>query len=183
MDFAYFLVTGSKAWEAHYHENFFNVHGGFLWGGLAALIIAAIFACIFYFVCCGSKKSRKMANITVWTVFLLISGVIGYFYADLVVIGDAAAKDNKGIFREHSFYKAMDDYYIEQSQKPGISTTELHQLAALKNQIRTNLNKDGDIRFEYDITTGILAILFFILISILIKRFSPQGKTIPIQNP
>lgn len=183
MDLFYFLVTGSKAWEPHFHENFFNVQGGFLWGIIGALIIGVVCSCAFYFGCCNSSKSSKLANINVWTISLVISAVIAYLYADLVVIGDSATTDNTSVFRTHSFYKANDDYFIQQTSKPGVSQTFINDLTQKKNEIKNNLDKGGDVRFDYDITTAFLAAIFFFFTSILVKRFTINGKSIPFLKP
>lgn len=183
MDFFYFLVTGSKSWEPHYHENFFNTQGGFLWGIIGALVIGVICACAFYFGCCNSKKSSKSANLGVWAITMLICAVVAYFYADLVVIGDSATTDNSSLFRTHSFYKANDDYFIQQTSQSGVSETLINDLTQTKNTIKTNLDKGGDVRFDYDITTALLAAIFFFLTSLIVKRFTINGKTIPFQKP
>lgn len=183
MDFFYFLVTSSKAWEPRFHENFFNSQGGFLWGFIGALVLGVICACAFYFGCCNNKKSAKSASIGVWAVTLVICGILGYFYADLVIIGDSATTDNGSIFRRHSFYKANDDYFIKETGKAGVSDTVIKQLTQTKNEIKTNLDRGGDVRFDYAITTAVLALLFYFLTSIIIKRFTVNGKTIPFLKP
>ena len=62
MEFFYFLVTGSKAWEPIYHANFFN-GGGFSHGVICALIIGAVCAIAFYFGCCNSNNTSKLTKI------------------------------------------------------------------------------------------------------------------------
>lgn len=183
MDFFYFLVTDNKAWEPHYHENFFNAQGGFLLGIIGALVIGVICACAFYFGCCNSKKTSKSANLGTWAITMFICAVVAYFYADLVVIGDPATTDNTSIFRTHSFYKANDDYYIQETSKPNVSETLINDLTQTKNTIKTSLDKGGDVRFDYDITTTLLAAIFFYLTSLIVKRFTINGRTIPSQKP
>lgn len=183
MDFFYFLVTGSDSWEPHYHENFFNIQGGFLWGFIGALILGIIVASAFYFGCCNSSKSCKSANIGVWAISLCICAVMSYFYADFVVIGDSNTTDNTSVFRAHSFYKANDYYFIQQTSVPGVSQTFIDDLTQKRNEIKYNLDKGGDVRFEFDITTAILAAIFFFITSIIVKRFTINGKTIPFERP
>lgn len=183
MYFFYYLVTGSNSWESHYHENFFNAHGGFLWGIIGALIIGVVCACVFYFGCCNSKKTSKSANLVVWVITMLICAVVAYFYADLVVIGDPATTDNTSVFRAHSFYAANDEYFIEKTSQSGVSETDINDLTQTKNKIKTDLDKGGDVRFEYDITTALLAAIFFFLTSLIVKRFTINGKTIPLKKP
>jgi hypothetical protein len=183
MDFFYFLVTGSKAWEPHYHQNFFITQGGFLLGVIGALIIGAVFALAFYFGCCNSKKSSKSANLSVWALFLLLGAVVSYFYADLVVIGDTATTDKNSVFRTHSFYEANNQYYLQKTNQSGVSKTLMEDLTNKRNEIKSNLDKGGDVRFDYDITTAVLAILFFFIVSVIVKRFTINGKTIPFLKP
>lgn len=183
MDFFYFLVTGSEAWELHYHKNFFITQGGFLWGVIGALIVGVIVACAFYFGCCNSSKTSKSANVGVWAISLCLCAVVSYFYADMVVIGDTKTTDINSVFRVHSFYKANDDYYIAKSQDRTMTPTMLSELNQKKIEIKSNLDKGGDVRFEFDITTAILAVIFFFLASIIVKRFTINGKTIPFERP
>lgn len=183
MDFIYFLVTGSEAWEPNYHDNFFITQGGFVWGIIGALIVGVIVACAFYFGCCNSSKTSKFANIGVWAISLCLCAVVSYFYADMVVIGDPKTTDDNSVFRTYSFYKANDDFYIRTSQDPQMTSTLLSELNQKRIEIRSNLDKGGDVRFEFDITTAILAVIFFFLASIIVKRFTINGKTIPFERP
>lgn len=183
MDFFYFLVTGSQSWEPHYHENFFTTQGGFLWGTIGAAVIGILFALIFYFGCCNSKTSQKSATTGVWAIFLLIGGVVAYFYADMVVIGNTGTTDNASIFRSHSFYKANEDYYIQQTSQGTASPTLIQELTQTKGKIKSDLDKGGDVRFDFDITTALLAVLCFFITSIIVKRFTLGGKSIPFLKP
>lgn len=182
-EFFYFLVTGSKSWTLNYHENFFNVHEGFFWGLMGALIIGVICALVFYFGCCNSKKSAAMANIGVWAGFLVVCALIGYIYADMVVIGKSGIVDQNSIFRTYSFYKANNDYYLQETRKPGVSETTVKQLLDTKNRIENDLNKGGDVRLPFNLTTAVLAIIFYFIASIFVKRFTINGKHIPFLKP
>ena len=85
--------------------------------------------------------------------------------------------------RTYSFYKANEDYYISRTGQPNISQTEITDLAQKKTEIKSNLDKGGDVRFDFNLTTAILSMIFFFLVSIGVKRFTINGKTIPVQNP
>lgn len=188
MEFFYFLVTGSNAWENRFHENFFNIQAGFLWGFIGALVIGVICACAFYFGCCNSKKSNKSANLGVWAITMLICAGVAYFYADFVIIGDSKTSDDSSIFHKYSFYRANDIYLVNEinpatSSLDNITETDIKDLKAIHNKIKTNLDKGGDVRFDYDITTALLAAIFFFITSLIVKRFTIAGKTIPFQKP
>lgn len=187
MDFIYFLVTSSKDWTNTFHENFFNANFGFAMGVIGAVIIGIVLSIAFYFGCCNSSKSCKSATIGVWSVFLILASVIAYFYADLIVIGDASTKDDKSVFRAYSFYKANEDYYINQTDERnrgnGGNDTFKTDLNQKKEEIKSNLNKGKDVRFEYDLTTAVLTAFIFFIASLVFKRFTINGKTIPCKKP
>lgn len=182
MDFFYLPVTQSKAWSDSFkfHENFFIDQGGFLWGLIGALIIGAVLACVFYFGCCNSKTSAKSATIGVWTLFLVLSGVGGYFYADVVFIGDS---NKQSMFYEYSFYKANDKYFNDKAQEFRKSQSEIDRLTQTRAKIVSDLDKNGDVRVEYNATTAAWALVFFFLTSVGVKRFTRIGKHIPFLKP
>lgn len=124
-----------------------------------------------------------MANIGVWAGALAISAVVTFFYADMVIIGQSGATDNSSIVRTHSFYKANEDYYINRTGQPNISKTEISDLAQKKTEIKSNLDKGGDVRFDFNLTTAILAMVFFFLTSVCVKRFTINGRSIPFLKP
>lgn len=183
MDFFYFLVTSSQSWETRFHENFFNSQDGFLLGVVGALILGILCALFFYFACCNSNQSVKYANIGVWGAMLIICGIVAYLYADNVIIGNSDTTDDNSLFRSYSFYKANDEYYISETSKPGVNPTYINDLLKTKNDIKNELDKGGDVRVDYDVTTAVLAILFFLITSIVVKRFTINGKTIPFEKP
>lgn len=182
-DFIYFFVTGSKDWEPIYHQNFFFNQNGFTFGVLGALAIAFIAAIGFYFGCCNSSKSCSMANLGVWGVTLGICGLVAYFYADYVVIGAPKESNKESMFRKYSFYQANEDLYLIKIREEKISKTQIEDLARTKEEIRVKLNKGNDVRLPFNFTTTILAIVFYFLISIAIKRLTINGKCIPIEKP
>lgn len=182
MDFIYFLVKGSAAWDSIYHANFFD-GGGFIHGLISAAIIGAVCALVFYFGCCNSDKSSKMATIGVWTSVLIIGAVLTFFYADMVIIGKSGVNSDKSIMRTYSFYKANEDYYIARTRQPNISPSEITDLAKKKAEIKNNLDKGGDVRLNFDFTTAVLSMVFFFLTSIGVKRFTINGKAIPLKKP
>lgn len=181
MDFIYFLVEGSNHWEPNFHVNFFNEQGGFLYGALGALIIGVIAACAFYFGCCNSSKSGKSANIGVWSVVLCVCGIISYFYADLFIIGASNTEDESSVFRTYSFYNANTQFLISESE--GASPSYVAELTNKYNDIKGNLDQGSDVRFEFDITTALLAVICYFITSIVVKRFTINGKTIPFEKP
>lgn len=183
MDFIYFFVTDSKDWEPIYHQNFFFDQSGFTLGVLGALAIAAIAAIVFYFGFCNSSKSCSMANLGVWGVTLGICGLVAYFYADYVVIGAPKDSNKESMFRKYSFYQANEDLYLLKTRGAIISKTQIEDLARTKDDIRDKLNKGNDVRLPFNFTTTFLAIVFYFLISMAIKRFTINGKCIPFEKP
>ena len=180
MEFLYFLVTGSDAWSL-YHQNFFVAQGGFTTGVIAAAVIGAVLSWAFYFGCCNSKDTQKSANIGVWAAFLLIAIVVGYLFADNVVIGSSSTTDKSSLFRKYSFYEANDTYYLNETK--GASPTKIEDLASLNATIKANLDKGGDVRKPYNVTTAVLTAIFFFITSMMVKRYTISGKGIPFKKP
>lgn len=176
MDFFYFLVTDDNSWEPLFHPNYFN-SVGFLYGVLGAFAIGAVLALIFYFGCCNNKDSVKYSTKSIWAIFLLIAGVVGYFYADVALIGDPDTT-KPGTF---SFSEANNQYYIEQAK--GAPVEKVSQLNQIHTKIKSDLKKGGDIRFPFAITTSVLTILFYFIVSLVVKRFTYTGKAIPMLKP
>ncbi len=184
MEIFYFFVRQSKAWDGlvGYHENFFIHQGGFMMGFLGALIFGIIVACVFYFGCCNSKKTSKYATISAWAISLAIAAVIGYFYADLVIIGKPKAEE-ASLFRRYSFYQANKDYCIEKTKGSEVSETSKTDFRETRDKIDEDLSHYRDVRFSFDMTTAVLAILFFFLTSLFVKRFTINGRSIPFLKP
>ena len=59
----------------------------------------------------------------------------------------------------------------------------IEDLTKTHNQIKNDLDKGGDVRFDFDITTAVLAVIFFFITSVIVKRFTINGKTIPFEKP
>lgn len=176
MDFFYFLVTSDNSWEPLFHPNYFNA-AGFTYGVIGALVIGVVLALVFYFGCCNNRNSVKYATKGVWAVFLLIAGVAAYFYADIALIGDPNTT-TPGTF---SFSEANNEYLIAQTK--GAPVEKVTQLTQIHNKIKSDLQKGGDVRFPFALTTAILAILFYFIMSMVVKRFTYAGKAIPLMNP
>lgn len=193
MDFLYFLVTDSKIWKDDtlgFHKNFFADGGGFTLGWVGALVLGLIFCLVFYFGCCNSKKSSKSANIGVWAIFMIIAAAASYFYGDYVVIGQPRVKEGKAqtesIFRKYSFYKANKDYVIIKTDKrinPSATPESNKRYREAEKTIAGNLDKGKDVRFDFDITTAVLGAVFFFIFSILFKRFTINGRSVPFLKP
>ena len=81
-----------------------------------------------------------------------------------------------------SFYEKNEKYYIEETRKNLSHSTE-QSLNNTKNRIQEDLDKGNDVRFDFDLNTALLAIGFFFLTSILVKRFTINGKNIPFMKP
>lgn len=171
----------SKNGWTNYHDNFFNTEGGFTIGLIAALIIGVLIAIAFYFGCCNSNKTAKQANIGVWTIALLLSGIVAFFYSDWQIIGDKGT--HKSMFVSgYSFYEVNEKYYIQETSTNPSQSTQI-SLNNTKNQIHDNLDKGHDVRLDFDLNTAILAAIFYFLTSILVKRFTINGKNIPFMRP
>lgn len=177
MDFFYFLVKDENSgWEPIFHADYFE-STGFLYGTLGALAIGLLCALIFYFGLCNNKNNVSAATKTNWLIFLLVAGIAAYFYADLALIGDPETT-NPGTFSfcENNNRKLID---ITQGQPQPV----VAQYTAEYQKIKNNIQKGNDVAFTFDITTAFLAIVFYFLFSLVIKRFTIAGKSIPMLKP
>lgn len=183
MDFFYFLVTGSSAWDPRYHHNFFIGEGAFGTGLLYAFIIGVVLALAFYFSCCNSSKTSASATLPVWIGFLLVAAILAYFTADWVIVGKPGEKDRNSIFYSSSFYKGNEEFFISQSRKNSTNTPLIKELTTKKTEIKNQLDKGKGVRFDFNITTAFLCMIFFYGTSLIVKSFTINGKTVPHQWP
>lgn len=180
MEKLFFFVTNSDAWKStrNFHENFFVNNQGFFYGIVLGLVVAAIMAAIFYFGLCNNKRESASASIPVWGGFLAGTAVIVLLVANFVIIGKPGTTDINSIFYKNSFYKANNEYVIKQTK----NTPNQQFVTAYNNDMRTineNLDKGKDVRYAYDLGCAVYSILFFYLISLLIKGFTINGLAIP----
>ena len=106
---------------------------------------------------------------------------MGYLFADNVVIGSSSTTDKSSLFRKYSFYEANDTYYLNETK--GASPTKTKDLASLNATIKANLDKGGDVRKPYNVTTAVLTAIFFFITSMMVKRYTINGKGIPFKKP
>lgn len=178
MDKLFFFVTSSKAWDAKYHDFFFNEQHAFLYAFLVMVALGLVFALIFYLGCCNSKNDNKMATLPTWVGFLVVTGLLGYLTANFVFIGKAGAKQNS-VFYKHSFYKANETYYNKYSVTYSTNPQMLEQLAQKKESIKQDLNHGKDVRKPFAAGCVVYSLIFFYLFSLIIKGHTRQGVAIP----
>lgn len=177
MDFFYFLVKDEKSgWDSVFHADYFD-NVGFLYGILGALAIGVVCSLVFYFGLCNNKNNVKSATKTNWIIFLLVAGVAAYFYADFVLIGDPQTTTPGTT----SFCENNNRMLIQLTQ--GQPQPVVQQFTNKYSEIRDNLQKGNDVAFAFDITTAVLAAIFYFLFSLIIKRFTIAGKAIPMLKP
>ena len=179
----YHFVTTSNAWEPRFHENFFVTHHAFLYGLLIALGIGVVIALIYYFSCCNSKNTVKMANIYTWLVAGVVSAVLSFFVANWVIIGKSGVNNQKSLFYTYSFYNANETYYNVEVQRNVKNEKLVKDLATTKQKIKTDLDQGHDVRLPYSATTTVLNIIFFVAASFCIKGATRNGKHIPVLWP
>lgn len=177
MDFIYrFVIDPQTGWEDQFHKSYF-LSTGFIYGLAIAAILGALLCLGFYFGCCNNSRSVKMANINVWAAFLIITGIAAYFTADIALIGNPDDQNppttsfvaaNKAFLRNHS------------ANAPQTTVNELNRV---HQKINTDLRQGKDVAMAFDLTTAILAMLFFLGFSLIIKRFTLTGKAIPCLKP
>ena len=179
----YHFVVTSKAWEPKFHENFFVVHHAFLYGLLWAFGIGAIIAIIYYFSCCNSKNTIKLANLPSWCVAGVIAAVFTFFVADWVIIGKNGVSDRNSLFYTYSFYNANESYYEREIQNNSKNEKIKKELGATKENIKIALDQGKDVRVPFAATTTVLSVVFFVIASFCVKGFTSNGKHIPVLWP
>lgn len=175
----FFLVGGMEQYADNYgyHEHFFETHGAFLSAFIIAAVVAVIFAAIYYFGLCMSHKTISCATMPVWAVALILSGVVSFLIAGQILIGHDNPDGTSKITYDHSFYKDLDDYYIELAEEA--PDAEKETMNGEKNDIIAALEDGEDVALMFNLNTGLWSLLAFYLISLLMKGFSTNGMAIP----
>lgn len=184
MDKIFFFVTSANAYKDAYqfHKNFFVDEGAFTIGLVLALIVGVVAALVFYFGCCNSKKTIKNANSGTWVVFLIVAGLVTSLIANFMIIGAPKVKDSTSLFRSNSFYVANEKYYKERVNK--ISDSEaVKPILEVKNKIERDLNDGKDVRMSYSVGCGVYSLIFFLIVSFVVKGFTLHGAVIPCKWP
>lgn len=179
----YHFVVTSNAWEPKFHENFFVVHHAFLYGLLWAFGIGAMIAIIYYFSCCNSKNTIKLANLPSWCVAGVVAAVFTFFVADWVIIGKTGVSDRNSLYYTYSFYNANESYYNDQAKINRNNDKIVKELALTKQRIKTDLDQGNDVRIPFAATTTVLSVVFFVVSSFCVKGLTRNGKHIPIIWP
>ena len=175
----FFLVSGMEQYADNYdyHLHFFETQGAFMSALIIAVVVALIFAAIYYFGLCMSHKTISCATIPVWAVAFVLSGAISFLIAGQVLIGHDNPEGTSKITYDHSFYKDLDDYYIELAEDA--PDAEKAAMNAEKNDIITALEEGEDVALMFNLNTGLWSLLAFYVFSLLLKGFSTNGMAIP----
>ena len=175
----FFLVSGMEQYADNYgyHEHFFETHGAFLSALIIALIVAVGFAAIYYFGLCMSHKTIKCATIPVWLVGLILTGLVSFLIAGFVLIGQDNPDGTSKLTYNYSFYRDLDDYYIELSENA--PDAEKIAMNGEKNDIIFALEEGNDVTLMFGLNTALWSVLAFYIFSLLMKGFSTNGMAIP----
>ncbi|MGN0222922.1 MAG: hypothetical protein ACI4AM_02725 [Muribaculaceae bacterium] len=179
MNELFYFVTNSDAWGndlSGYHDNYFNTEGAFSELFIVALIMGVVVCAVFYFGFCNSVKSDKHATFGNWIICMVVAAIFGFVYSDFITVGSSHNDGTKS-----GFYQANVDYY--NAQAAGCDGQQSASLAKQMNDIETDLNNYDDVRLPLDFTAAFWAVVWYFLASILLKRFTIGGKTIPFTRP
>lgn len=157
---------------ANFYNDYFStsvLSTVFFWGIGIALIIALVY----YLGVCNF--SFKLAKRWSWLVVLLLTGIVCLFVSNSVMIGtyDGDPEDSTG------FFASID------STREGLlalTTTEdeVNQVNLDSGSLRDSVLEGNETIFaEISLMNALYSIIFFVLFSILFKRFSTHGKAIP----
>lgn len=180
MDKLFFFVTSSEFWKNNFDfcDNFFNIHNGFLTGLAIALGLALLLALLFYFGCANNKHEGQLATIPVWVGFLAGTFILTTVCANYILIGKSSTTPQDSMFYSHSIYKATTDYVIKKtSNNP--NEDQVKKIVAQQTQFNKTLDQNGGVRWSFSLGCGVYSILFFYIISLLVKGFTYGGVAIP----
>jgi len=181
MEILFKLVSSAEAYADEYgfHAHFFESAGGFTTAFLITLAVAAVCCIIYYFGLCMSNKTIQAATLPVWIVFLLLSAGISFVATDMIVIGSEVEEDSEAT--SSNFYADLDSYYIDlASDAP---KTEAEAMNEAKNDIIQALDQGDDVALMLGLNSAILAVVFFYILSIILKGFTTTGVAIPHLKP
>lgn len=175
-----FFITNLDAWKhfPKFHENFFVANNACLYGLLVALGTALLLSLCFYFGCANNKRENSLATIPVWTGFLVATAIVVFLIANFCIIGKSNTRDAGSMFYKYSFYKANTEYVIREKRN-NPNEQLVTKLDNDKQIIDRELNEGKGVRYPFSIGCAMYAMLFFYVISVLVKSSSYQGQTIP----
>lgn len=197
----FFLVSGMSQYKDSfgYHANFFETNGAFAIALIAALIMAVVCAAIFYYGFCMSSKTFKVATLPTWIVTLIVAGACTFLFTSQALIGhdggslsddedmeevDASEVDEGNASSKiHNFYVDMENYFNIKSQEEDITEEEINELMEEKENIKEALNQGEDVALMFNLNATIYALIFFYIISIIMKGFTVNGVCIPHKWP
>lgn len=164
----FFWVANTAAYAKDglgFHKDYFLNNGGFLYGFLMAVIIGLVISAVFYLGLCSNFSLAKTRN---WWICLVITGIVTFFGADLVLIGGNGSK------APTTFYKSNEEFVKEHRKSPNVK-----EYTAKKVKIEQSLKKWGDVRFPFDTMCSLYGMVFFVGGAFLFKGFSRHGSQIP----
>lgn len=142
--------------------------------------IGAVFALVFYYVCCN--VSIKFGNIVAWAITLLLSIGITYVTTDYYILGsdEGDAESSTG------FYSSTYETQSNLLDAAGDDQDERQQINETADQLRSEIN-DGtnSVVSEISMINMLYCAIIFFLISMLItkiqalREYTTHGKAIP----
>lgn len=174
MDKIYFFVTNCSTWQDQdpnqYLSNYFIDGSGFLNSFLIALIVAVIFAAVFY----GwiGMAVERLSNLGVWLGGLVLDGIVAFIATKLLVIGSQSAQN--GIFSSIAEHQSQ-----LSSQIPVADQAGHQQLTNTTQQLIDTLSNNGDVVISLLIGTAVISIILYFLISICVKGLTTHATHVP----
>lgn len=174
MQIIYSLVSQCETWLNHdpngYLQTYFVEQGAFLNAFFVALVVAAIMAGIFY----GwiGMAVNKLANIMTWLIGLVASGIVTFVLTKIMIIGSETA--GTGIF--HSIQERKSELL------PAIHVEDTQAVDTLinqTNQLIQKLSEGCDVTTNLGLTNVGIAVLFYVIISFLVKGYTTYTTHIP----
>jgi len=163
-------LTGYKSACDGLVKNLFEKAGGFQTGFFIAFCVGLIIALLYYLVCCNF--SFKLAKRGIWIIVLLFTGIFAYLLTNYYA---------KGVFKEL--------LKVEANDRRALCSGTLDEIAncnATISMFTTNstkfINRPNSYLILYSVGSAFYAMIFFFIISFLIKDYTVYGKSIPFEK-
>lgn len=173
----YFFVTMCKTWQYNdpkrFLHHYFITNDAFITCFLIALGAAIVGAALFY----GwiGNQSVRLSKVSTWLVILLAVGLVSLGLTHLSVIGSAESQTG--------FFEDLISYRTELLNKEEIPDEQFTQFETEVTQVREAMDKGCDVVYMLDLGNAILAIVFFFIISLCVKRFTTYAVAVPLDKP
>jgi len=186
MNYIYYYVVNANGYNdevGNFHQAYFEDGGAFGTTLLIALISAAVFAAVFYFVICN--LSNALSKFWMWFVFLILCGVVTVGMTSNIVVGSDENGEYTGFYAniDNTCSVMKEETYANNPVEQEKLDKAQEKLFLCLNRDETAENPDYNVIDTLYLWNCLYAIAAFIIFSILIKGTTRYGIGIPCTWP